>query len=278
MNQYQDTVKANQAFISTVVTKFSQESYNMLRRYMGTNISDVKNEISLQIRRQKLTDAGITLARRALDGGMDETRGKQAILTEASKIFGTGKDAVFHKSCTDEYIELLKDQEILRTKYSASEVAPDSSSVVSTIYSILRYAGENEREKNRLLNDADKVAKKFRVPEKMVWHTKVKAFSETNQFENLRLLANSRTKSPIGYKPFARAAIRNGNISDILHYIDRITVPEERFSLYGEGGMWKRALEEAEKMKDGSRIIDVKTRCNDPEIQVAADQILGRLA
>jgi len=278
MNQYQDTVKASQAFMTAVVTKFSQESYNMVRRYMGTSSSDLKNQISLQIRRQRLTDAGITLARRALHGGIDESRAKQPMLMECSKIFGTGKDAAFHKSCTDEYIELLKDQEILRTKYSASEVAPDSSSVVSTIYSILRYAGENAREKNRLLNDADKVAKKFRVPEKMLWYTKVKSFSETNQFENLRTLANSRTKSPIGYKPFARAAIRKGSTSDILYYIDRITDPEERFSLYGEGGMWKRALEEAEKMKDGRRIIDVKARCNDPEIQIAADQILGRLA
>ena len=277
MAQYQDPVKGNQAFMTTVVTKFSQESYNALRRYTST-MSDVKNEISLQIRRQKFVDAGITLAIRALDG-KTESRGKQAILSEASKIFGMGKDSAFHKSCTDEYIELIKDQEILRTKYSAGEVAPESSSVVATIYSILRYAGKNERDKNRLLNDAEKVAKKFRIPEKMMWHTKVKAFSQTDQWDNLRLLANSRTKSPIGYKPFARAAIKGRRpIVEILRYIDRITVPEERFSLYGEGSLWKRALEEAVKMKDARRIIDVKARCNDPEIQLAADQMLGRLA
>mmetsp|Transcript_36896 Transcript_36896/g.41534 ORF Transcript_36896/g.41534 Transcript_36896/m.41534 type:complete len:1104 (-) Transcript_36896:41-3352(-) len=276
MMQTQDSVKGNQAFITTVVTKFSQESYNALRRYTGT-MSDVKNEINLQIRRQKFVDAGITIARRALDGKTG-SRGKQAILSEASKVFGMGKDSAFHKSCTDEYIELLKDQEIIRTKYSASEAAPESSSVVETIYSILCYAGGNERDKHRLLNDADKVGKKFRVPEKMLWHTKVKAFSGTNQWETLQLLANNR-KSPIGYKPFAKAAIKGHQpIGDILRYIERVTLPEERFSLYGEGGMWKRALDEAVKMKDVRRIIDVKGRCNDPEIQLGADQILGRLA
>eukprot|EP00536_Pseudo-nitzschia_multiseries_P008325 jgi/Psemu1/296870/fgenesh1_pm.210_\ len=276
MSQPQDPGKGNATFISTVVTKFSLESYNTIRKYAGT-MPDVKNEISLQIRRQKFIDAGMTKARRAFDGNT-ESRGKQAILLEASKIFSMGKDASFHKTCTDEYIELLKDQEILRTKYGALEVAPESSSVVATISSILRYAATNERDKNRLLNDADKVAKKFRVPEKMLWHTKVKAFSETGQWKNLIHLANSRTKSPIGFKPFARAAIKGRQpASDILRYIEKVTVPEERFSLYGEGGMWKKALDEAVKMKDGRRIMDVKARCNDPQIQRDADLMLGRL-
>lgn len=275
--QNQDPAKANQAFMSTVVTKFTPESYNMLRRYMGT-MPDIKNQINLQVRAQKFTDAAMSMARRALDS-THESREKQAILGEASKIFAMGKETGFQKSCTDEYIELLKDQEILRTKYSAAEVAPDSSSVVSTISSILRFAGINEREQPRLLNDADKVAKKFRVPEKMLWQAKVKAFSETKQWTNLRALADSRTKPPIGFKPFARAAIKGRQpTGDVLRYIERVTVPEERFGLYGEAGMWLKALEEAVKMKDEMRIIDVKGRCNDPEIQLAADQMLGRLA
>mmetsp|Transcript_25076 Transcript_25076/g.46768 ORF Transcript_25076/g.46768 Transcript_25076/m.46768 type:complete len:340 (+) Transcript_25076:3-1022(+) len=277
MSQFPDPAKANQAFMNAVVTKFTPESYDTIKRYMGT-MPDGKNEISLQIRAQKFTDAGMTMAKRALESKI-ESRGKQAMLGESSKIFGMGKETGFHKSCTDDYIELLKDQEILRTKYSATEVAPDSSSVVSTISSILRYAATNEREQHRLLNDADKVAKKFRVPEKMLWHTKVKAFSTTGQWKNMKALADSRTKPPIGFKPFARAAIMGRQpASEILRYIERVSVPEERFSLYGEACMWKKALDEAVKMKDERRIIDVKARCNNPEIQLAADQMLGRMA
>ena len=151
--------------------------------------------------------------------------------------------------------------------------------MTALISSVLRYAAVNEREQHRLLNDADKIIKKFRVPEKMAWHTKIRAFTETKQWKNLRALADSRAKPPIGFKPFARAAINGGQSStDVLRYIERVTVPEERFSLYCEAGMWKRALDEAFKMKDEMRIIDVKARCNSPEIQLQADQMLGRLA
>jgi hypothetical protein len=158
-------------------------------------------------------------------------------------------------------------------------VAPESSSVTATITSVLRYAAINEREQHRLLTDADKIAKKFRVPDKMHWHTKVKAFAETKQWKNLRNLSESRAKPPIGFKPFARAAIKGGqSSSEVLRYVERVSIPEERFSLYCEAGMWKRALEEAAKLRDERRIIDVKTRCGSPEIQLQADQLLGRLA
>ena len=145
--------------------------------------------------------------------------------------------------------------------------------------SLLRYAAINEREQHRLLTDADKIAKKFRIPEKMIWHTKVRAFAETGQWKNLRNLGDSRTKPPIGFKPFARAAIRGGQTSaEILRYIEKVTVPEERYTLFCESGMWKRALDEAARMRDAMRIIDVKTRCQHPELQLQADQLLAKLA
>lgn len=198
---------------------------------------------------------------------------------EASKVFAMGKETNVYKTCTDDYLELLKDQEVLRTKYGSAEVAPESSSVVATITSILRYAATNEREQNRLLTDADKVAKKFRVPDKMHWHTKVRAFCETGQWHNLKKLADLKTKPPIGLKPFARAAIRGGRPSqEIIKYIERVTVPEERYSLFCEANLWTRALAEAVKLKDERRIMEVKASCNSPEIQMQADQLMARLA
>jgi hypothetical protein len=158
-------------------------------------------------------------------------------------------------------------------------VAPESSSVTATISSVLEYAAINEREKHRLLTDADKIAKKFRVPDKMVWHTKVQAFARTGQWANLRMLADSRAKPPIGFKPFARAAIRaNQNSSEMMRYIDRVSDPEERFGLLCEASMWKPALEEAFKMRDEHRIMNVKASCNNSEYQILADQMLAELA
>jgi len=273
----QDTGRANQAFMGTVTTKFTKEAFHTLRRYMST-LPDVKEVLNLQLRAQKFTDAGVTMARRALDKRKD-MRERLSVLAESSRVFGMGKETAFHKACTDDYLELLKDQEVLRTKYSSPDVAPESSSVAATISSVLRYAAINEREKHRLLTDADKIAKKFRVPDKLLWHTKVKAFAETGQWGNLRTLGDSRAKPPIGFKPFARAAIRgNQSSNEKMRYIERVSDPEERYGLFCEALMWKRALEEAFKMKDEHRIMNVKASCNSPEYQMMADQLLARLA
>jgi vacuolar protein sorting-associated protein 16 len=173
----------------------------------------------------------------------------------------------------------LKDQEVLRTKYGAYEVAPEISSVTATIASVIQFAATNVREQHRLLVDADKIGKKFRIPEKRLWHIKVKAFADSEQWSNLRILADSRTKPPIGYKPFARAVIKGKqSATEILRYIERIQVPEEVYDLYCEAGLWKNALEEATKMKDSRRLLNVKTLCNSTEIQLLADQMMGRLA
>jgi hypothetical protein len=182
MSTTSDAAKANQIFQSSVVTKFTPEAYNTLRRYMET-MPDMKNVINLQLRAQKFTGAGVTVARKAVTNSGDfrekisilAVRFKQVrmshklpasaqhfvfrysfffVLQEASKVFAMGKETNFYKTCTDDYLELLKDQEVLRTKYGAAEVAPESSSVTATINSILRYAAMNEREQNRLLTDA----------------------------------------------------------------------------------------------------------------------------
>jgi hypothetical protein len=112
-----------------------------------------------------------------------------------------------------------------------------------------------------------------------LWHIKVKAFADSNQWSNLRILADSRSKPPIGFKPFARAAIKGKQSAAEVHrYIDRVTVPEERYDLFCEALQWKRALDEAAKMKDARRVLNVKTLCNSPELALLADQIMGRLA
>lgn len=168
--------------------------------------------------------------------------------------------------------------QVLRTKYGVYEVAPDSTSVTALMASVIHYAAQNQREQHRLLADADKIAKKFRMPEKRSWHIKIKAFADSSQWSNLRILADSK-KSPVGYKPFARAVIKGKqSVSEIMRYIDRVTFPEERYDLFCEAELWKAALEEAAKMKDQRRILNVKSLCSDGEIQLLAEQMMGRIA
>jgi hypothetical protein len=73
-----DAVKGNQAFMGTVVAKFTPEGFHTLRRYLGT-MPDVKNVINLLLRAQKFTDAGVTMARRAFEKKGD-AREKHVIL------------------------------------------------------------------------------------------------------------------------------------------------------------------------------------------------------
>lgn len=270
-----DVSKAQATYLSAVVTKFTPEAFNMLRRYLGTT-SDVKSVTNLLLRAQKFADAGSAMALRAI--GERDIREKQGILAEASRVFGLGKETALYKACTDEHLELLKDQEVIRTKYGSSDVAPEDSSVTGTISALLKFAASNVREQHRLFSDADKIAKKFRVSEKRLWHIKVKAFAESAQWSNLRILADSK-KSPIGYKPLARAAIQGKQSSEeVMRYIDRISIPEEKYDLFCEAGFWKNALDEAGKLRDARRILNVKTMCNSSELQLQADQMMARIA
>lgn len=78
MASTQDPGKANQAFLGTVTTKFTKEAFHTLRRYMET-MPEIKNVVNLQLRAQKFTDAGVTMARRALETKRD-SREKQTML------------------------------------------------------------------------------------------------------------------------------------------------------------------------------------------------------
>lgn len=185
---------------------------------------------------------------------------------------------MFQKTCTDEQISLIADQEQLRRSYGSMEVAPPSSTVTSTIMSILKYAAVDPRSAHRLNADADRIAKKYKVPEKRMWHVKVRALSESGQWPVLRNYADSRAKPPIGIKPFAIAAIKGRQSSvEITYYIDRMTDKsdaEDRYDLFSEAGMWKKALEEAVRMGDGRKIAHVRSMTNNPDIIRLCDKYI----
>jgi hypothetical protein len=49
---------------------------------------------------------------------------------------------------------------------------------------------------------------------------------------------------------------------------------EDRYNLFCEAGMWKKALEEALKLGDGRKIAHVKAMCNSPDIQRLCDKYI----
>ena len=267
-------------FFSTVVTKFPPEAANLLRRYYASN-PDVKKVMNLMLRNHKFKQAGTIMARRAMEPPSKSNKDGQervAMLKEACRVFGLGKEAAFHKTSTDDYLDLLSEQKRLRKGYDSPDVAPDSTSVTSTIFSVVRYAGQRPREAHRLFADAERLAKKFRVSEKRLWHVKVRAFAESGQWANLRNLSDSRAKPPIGFKPFALAAIKGQQgVGEVMRYIDRIASTEDRYDLFCEAGLWKRALEEATKLQDGRRIMHVRSSSTSQEVQQLCNELVGRM-
>jgi vacuolar protein sorting-associated protein 16 len=272
-----DLSAGQNAFLGTVISKFTPEGFNTLRRYFQT-MPDVKNVVNLLLRAQQSIAAGSTMAKKAMDTNTDPSECSK-LLAESARIFSLGKDAGFHKSCIDDHLELLRDQEILRKKYNSPDVAPFGSSVTQTMNSVIRFAVSNKRESNKLLDDADKIARKFRLPEKRLWHIKVKALSESGQWPQLRILSDSKAKPPIGYKPFAMAAIRGGqNVGEIMRYVDRVSGSEERYELFCEARLWKRALDEGFKLRDTQRVANVKSLCDNSDVRQLCDEMMGRLA
>lgn len=276
-------------YFSGIINKFPTEAVNMFTSYycrLGTlAVGDANPAVNIFLRRQKHTEAGLMIAKKALlvesmEGNQREKQ-KVEMLKDASKIFDVGgKDCAFQKACVDEQIQLMTEQEQLRLAYGSNEVAPPSSSVTSTIISILKYGAVDQRSAHKLNADAERIAKKFKVPDKRLWHVKVRAFSESGQWAVLRNFCDSRAKPPIGMKPFALAAIKwKQGEAEIMHYVSRMhdkTDADDRYDLLCEARLWKKALEEAVKQGDGRKIANVRSLCNNPDVQRLCDKYISR--
>jgi vacuolar protein sorting-associated protein 16 len=156
--------------------------------------------------------------------------------------------------------------------------------VTVTIASVLSYAAksQDQRERNQLVADAEKLARKARMSQKRFCHIKVKAYADGKQWTSLKELGETR-QLPIGYKQLARAAIKgyHGDNRDayINFFIQKLSSVEEKYDMFSEAGMWKQAMHLAEReLKDIRRVKLVKDRCNDKTLQLEADQAMGRLA
>ena len=263
-NSTSDPKQAMATFNQNLVTKFPAEAVNMYMVYLASN-QDVKYIMNLYLRKEKFVSGGTAMAKLALD--TVSSRERIATVKEASRVYGLGKESMFQKASADEYADLLSEQERLRNNYNSYDVAPESSSITNTISSVIRYAGTKPREAHKLFSDAERLAKRYKVPEKRLWHIKVRAFSQSGQWANLRNLADSRQKNPIGLKPFAMAAIAgNQPLAEITRYIERVPA-DDRYDLFCEAKMWKKALEEAVAARDMNKIIHVRGLCNSLEIQ-----------
>jgi len=158
---------------------------------------------------------------------------------------------------------------------SYPDLGVKNAPISTTIYNIIFLAGVRPRESPRLIAEAERLAKKFKLSEKRLWHLKVQAFGDSDQWAALWSLAESKAKPPISLKYFALEAMKRNQSEDaIMKYIDRITESEERYEMLCEGKFWKRAIDEAMKLGDKSRLTHIRSVCNAPVIQQLCDELL----
>lgn len=181
------------------------------------------------------------------------------------------------------FIHLYFKEETLRAKYGSLVVAPTTSSVTVAISAVLAYAAstQDHREKMQLLADAEKLARKARISPKRLHHIRIKAYADGGHWTTLTELAESR-QTPVGYKPFVRAAINGYRGLDrdeyILSFIQKLGSNEEKFDMLCEASLWKQALKVAEKdLRDIRRVKQVKERCTDKILHLEVEAVLGRL-
>jgi len=130
----------------------------------------------------------------------------------------------------------------------------------------------------KIFQEGDRLARKFNVPDKRLWNIKIKSLADSEQWAQLRILSETKEKKTIGFKPFALAAIKGKQpISEINRYIERVNTPEDRYDLFCEAKLWKRALDEAQKLKDPNKVMSVSSMCNSPEIRQTCDDIFAQM-
>lgn len=199
---------------------------------------------------------------------------KLQLIKEASGLFNQSRDLAFQKSMTDEQIDLMEIQKALELRSHRDFM---DLSLSETIYNLVLLCIEFPTEVSRWDQEILKLVKKFKISEKMVWSIKIQCFSKTGQWALLKLLAAEK-KSPLGYKPFARACIKfKQPVGETERYIDKIVTPEDRFELFVEVQLWKKAIEVAVKMKDPARLEEVGRTCKDSSIERQVQEYLSKM-
>lgn len=247
---------------------------NLLKLYYRNKVTPTDRSIlhNLLMHSKNYLEAGTAAVQQAYVQPSLVT--KVQLLKEASNLFGQGRDLSFFKTATDEQMELMDIQKLLETRAHRDFVG---LSLTETLNNMILLGLEFPSDAALWEREAQKLAKKFRVPEKQVWFIKIHCFSSNAHWGHLAKLAAEK-KSPVGYKPFARACLKYGQPNvEIIKYIQKITAPEDRFELYVEIEEWRQAADIARTLQDRDRLNLVLHRCKDELLQRQIQHILDKL-
>lgn len=135
-----------------------------------------------------------------------ESTKQEMFVREAIQIFSKSKETQFYKTMAEEHLELMN----LQMGYSLRSAQEFSGlGVADTLLKLynLSTVNNSENDMQKWNNEATKLIKKFKLPDKMVWNIRILSYSDSQKWDQLYRLACEK-KSPVGYKPFVQACVK----------------------------------------------------------------------
>ncbi|KUI54396.1 hypothetical protein VP1G_01813 [Cytospora mali] len=169
-----------------------------------------------------------------------DTRTASDKLALAAKLLSeNSKESAFELGALKEAATLLRMQEAFDRDLTDTFTG---LSVNETMFKLIRL-GYNGR--------AKKIQSEFKVPEKVAWWIRLRAFVAKRDWNEIEDISKQR-KSPIGWEPFYNLTLQAGNPRLASAFIPKCTglEPGATITMYEKCGMRIKAAEEAVKIKD----------------------------
>jgi len=214
------------------------DATNLLRVYYQSCVSQKSRKQFHNFLVCNLTNLGLHHAGNLAVGQcylQNNCSGRFEKLREALSLYAQARELQFQLKSTEEQIELLKLQSDLELKFRVTCFFDMSLS--ETLYNLIALGSTQHSHATALLLDANRIQKRFKVPDRRFSHIKVKALAASGQWHALRIFASEK-KSTIGYSPFVRVCVQHGQpVSEVEYYMSRVATVEERSSLHAELGL-----------------------------------------
>jgi len=198
---------------------------------------------------------------------------RQRLLREAASIFSQSRELQAYQKATEEQADLLDAQQELEVRANLEFAGLGLN---ATLHNLLVLAVEEPTRAQELNQEVTRLARKFKVTDKALYHIKIEALARCGQWGQLSRLANER-RPPVGFKPFAQACIRYGQSRGAAEmYIEKVTPLEQRFDLYTDVGSWQKAVDVAVKMRDAGRLSAAAKASGDAALMAQARQLVSK--
>jgi hypothetical protein len=119
------------------------------------------------------------------------------------------------------------------------------------------------------------IQKKFRVPEKRLWHIEVRTLAKCRAWDELAKLIANKKVPPIGFQPFIEACVEQRAFVEAARYIQRLPDPHERMEWLCNIGYWQEAAEVAYAERDPDALMLIRSKCRSPPVMAQIDQWLN---